>query len=196
MCPHLVQLACPAPTHLRAQICVDCEGKSSPSAGQQQTGMSLTYHRMLPIRALNKIVPSWALGGKFLMLWSIGYAVYRKPKSYGKSGKGGRCRLSTIPGGLQGGSSVAVPILGGVIGVVRVVSLRSLTELNGKSGMKGVWRQGIPRCRNCSIQGSAVCTSWPRINEVTKEKSRPDLHVQGLRSHTFCACLCCLRSAS
>ena len=69
--------------------------------------MSLTYHRMPPIQALNKIVLSWALGGKFLMLWSIGYAVYRKPKSYGKSGKGG------------------------------VVSLRSLTELNGKSGMKG-----------------------------------------------------------
>ena len=47
-----------------------------------------------------------------------------------------RGRLSTIPSGLQGGSSVAVPKFGGGIGVVRVVSLRSLTELNGKSGMK------------------------------------------------------------
>ena len=42
------------------------------------------------------------------------------------------------PGGLQGGSSVAIPKLGGVIGVVRVVFLRFLTELSGKSGMKGV----------------------------------------------------------
>ena len=48
-----------------------------------------------------------------------------------------RGRLSTIPGGLQGGSSVAIPKLGGVIGVVRVVSLGSLTELNGKSEIKG-----------------------------------------------------------
>ena len=66
------------------------------------TGMSLTCHRMLPIRALNKIVPSWALGGKFLMLWSIGCAVYRKPKSYGKSGKGGVVSLRS-PVACRGG---------------------------------------------------------------------------------------------
>ena len=68
--------------------------------------MSLTYHRFLPIRALNnKIVPSWALGGKFLMLWSIGYAVYRKPKSYGKSGKGGVVSLRS-PVACGGGGPV------------------------------------------------------------------------------------------
>ena len=64
----------------------------------------------------------------------IGYAVHYKPESNGKSGKGGVVSLRSPVA--RGGRLSRVPKFGGGIGVVRVVSLRSLTELNGKSGMK------------------------------------------------------------